>query len=413
MPPEPPVTTATAMRVSLRGRWPSDAPCHAPASASTPIIVGAGISGLYLLHRLRELGLSVLVIDQATGVGGTWFWNRYPGARCDIESMTYSYSWSHELEQEWTWIGALRRPARDPALPRARRRSLRPAPRHPARHARRPRRRFDEAERRAGRSTTDAGDAALRRLPDHGDRAASRFRASPTSRASSASRGEMHHTGLWPHEGVDFAGKRVGVIGTGSSAVQAIPVIAAEAAQLTVFQRTANFSVPAWNGPLDAEAIGERKARYAVLRRWRARPAAGNPVERARAERLGRDARGARARVRGALRRRRLLPPLGLLRPLPRIPRRTTCCASSCARRSASACDDPELAELLCPYDHPARHQADVRRHGLLRDVQPPQRAARLDPRDRRSTRSPSAGCASATSSSRSTRSCSARASTR
>ena len=164
--------------------------------------------------------------------------------------------------------------------------------------------------------------------------------------------GDLHHTGLWPHEGVDVAGKLVGVIGTGSSAVQAIPVIAEEAAHLTVFQRTANFSVPAWNGPLDADAISERKARYGVLRTLARTTAAGNPVEHALSERLGRDAGGARARVRGALRRRRLLPPRGLPRSLPgssgersavRVP----------AHEDPRAVHDPELAELLCPYDHP------------------------------------------------------------
>ena len=136
MPPEPPVTTATAMPfIPIMG--------HARGAPMTPrgrydaIIVGAGISGLYLLHRLRELGLSALVVDQASGVGGTWFWNRYPGARCDIESMTYSYSWSHELEQEWTWSERYAAQPEILALPRARCGPLRPAPRHPARDARR------------------------------------------------------------------------------------------------------------------------------------------------------------------------------------------------------------------------------------------------------------------------------------
>ena len=140
-----------------------------PPSRYDAIIVGAGISGLYLLHRLREAGMSVLVVEQATGVGGTWFWNRYPGARCDIESMTYSYSWSHELEQEWTWTERYAGAARDPALPRARRRSLRPAPRHPARHARRRGRASTRPSDRWSIATDD-GERLSAALPDHGDR---------------------------------------------------------------------------------------------------------------------------------------------------------------------------------------------------------------------------------------------------
>ena len=211
------------------------------------IVVGAGISGLYLLHRLREMGLSVLVLDQATGIGGTWFWNRYPGARCDIESMTYSYSWSHELEQEWTWseryagqaeiLAYLEHVADRFDL----RRDIRLGTRVAEAVLEEPGDRWsiatDDGERfSAGFLIMATGCLSVPRIPDIPG--IERFA------------GELHHTGLWPHDGVEFAGKRVGVIGTGSSAVQAIPLIAAEAAQLTVFQRTANFSVPAWNGPL-------------------------------------------------------------------------------------------------------------------------------------------------------------------
>src|SRR6476620_195149 len=228
------------------------------------IIVGAGISGLYLLHRLRQLGLSVLVVDQATGVGGTWFWNRYPGARCDIESMTYSYSWSHELEQERTWT---ERYAAQPEI---------------LRYLEHVADRFDlrrdiRLGTRVAEATLDASGERWSIVTDGGDRLSAAFLIMATGCLSvpripeipgiERFAGDLHHTGLWPHEGVDVAGKLVGVIGTGSSAVQAIPVIAEQAAHLTVFQRTANFSVPAWNGPLGAEAIRKRKARYDTFRR--------------------------------------------------------------------------------------------------------------------------------------------------
>ncbi len=113
------------------GRVADDAAQLAPVEPSIrfdAVVVGAGISGLYALHRLRELGLSVRVIEAGDDVGGTWYWNRYPGARCDIESMIYSYSWSDELEQDWTWSERYAAPAGDPPLSRARRRPVRPAP---------------------------------------------------------------------------------------------------------------------------------------------------------------------------------------------------------------------------------------------------------------------------------------------
>jgi cyclohexanone monooxygenase len=238
------------------------------------IIVGAGVSGLYLLHQLRESGLSVLVIDQASGVGGTWFWNRYPGARCDIESMTYSYSWSHELEQEWTWSeryagqAEILRYLEHVADRFDVRRHLRLSTRVESAS-------FDEAANRWSVAIDDGtqlsatflvmatGCLSVPRVPD--------------IPGIDLFAGAMHHTGLWPHEGVAVAGKRVGVIGTGSSAVQALPIIAAEAAEVTVFQRTANFSVPAWNAPLSREAIADRKARYPLFRRKARTTTAGNP----------------------------------------------------------------------------------------------------------------------------------------
>jgi cyclohexanone monooxygenase len=313
------------------------------------IIVGAGISGLYLLHRLRELGLSALVIDQATGVGGTWFWNRYPGARCDIESMTYSYSWSHELEQEWTWT---ERYAGQPEI---------------LRYLEHVADRFDlRGDIRLGtrvvEATFDEADDRWSVTTDDGDRLSTAFLIMATGCLSipripeiagiERFAGEMHHTGLWPHDGVAVAGKRVGVIGTGSSAVQAIPVIAAEAAQLTVFQRTANFSVPAWNAPLTAEAISERKARYDMFRRVARTTAAGNPwnaseqsVWDATPEEREREF-GERYAVGGFCLH-------AAFSDLFADPASNELLAEFLREKIRERVNDPELAELLCPYDHP------------------------------------------------------------
>ncbi len=330
---------------------PPDPVTQAPETAERhdAVIVGAGISGLYLLHRLRELGLSALVIDQATGVGGTWFWNRYPGARCDIESMTYSYSWSHELEQEWTWS---ERYAAQPEILRylehvADRFDLRRDLRLGARVIEAV---LDEADDRWAIATDDGvrlsatflimatGCLSVPRVPDIPG--LERFA------------GEMHHTGLWPHEGVDFAGKRVGVIGTGSSAVQAIPVIAEEAAHVTVFQRTANFSVPAWNAPLGDEAVAQHKARYDELRRLARTTSAGNPwstrrqsVWDATPEEREREFE-ARYAVGGFCLH-------SAYRDLFEDPAANDLLAEFLRTKIRERVHDPEIAELLCPYDHP------------------------------------------------------------
>jgi cyclohexanone monooxygenase len=313
------------------------------------IIVGAGISGLYLLHRLREAGLSVLVIDRAAGVGGTWYWNRYPGARCDIESMTYSYSWSHELEQEWTWS---ERYAGQAEI---------------LRYLEHVADRFDlrrdiRLSTRVAEAVFDERDARWSVTTEEGDELSARFLIMATGCLSipripdipgiERFAGEMHHTGLWPHEGVEFAGKRVGVIGTGSSAVQAIPVIAEDAAHLTVFQRTANFSVPAWNAPLTAEAISDRKQRYGVYRRVARTTTAGNPwnaneqsVWDATPEEREREFEE-RYAVGGFCLH-------AAYSDLFSDPEANELVCEFIRRKIRERVGDPELAELLCPYDHP------------------------------------------------------------
>jgi cyclohexanone monooxygenase len=228
------------------------------------VVIGAGFAGLYMLHRARGLGLSARVYEAGEGVGGTWYWNRYPGARCDVESMDYSYSFSPELEQEWRWT---ERYAAQPEILAYidhvadrfdLRRDIQLATRVTAAT-------FDEAANRWAIAT------------DRGDRVSARFCVMATGCLSAAQvpdvkgletfAGRWYHTGRWPHEGVDFSGQRVGVIGTGSSAIQSIPIIARQAAHLFVFQRTPNFSIPAHNAPLDPAFEQRVKGSYPEHRR--------------------------------------------------------------------------------------------------------------------------------------------------
>jgi cyclohexanone monooxygenase len=218
-----------------------------PPSTVDVVIVGAGFAGMYMLHRLRGLGMSARVFEAGSGVGGTWYWNRYPGARCDVESMQYSYSFSPELQQEWQWSELF---ASQPEI---------------LRYANHVADRFDlrrdiQFDTRVTQAHYDRATHRWEVRTDRGDVVSSRHCVMATGCLSSARvpdfpgldrfTGNTYHTGHWPHEGVDLTGKRVGVIGTGSSAIQAIPVIAQQAAHVTVFQRTPNFSIPSRNGPM-------------------------------------------------------------------------------------------------------------------------------------------------------------------
>ena len=238
-------------------------------AAFDAIVVGAGFAGLYQLHSLRRAGFTARVLEAGDGIGGTWFWNRYPGARCDIESLDYSYSFSKELEQEWVWTeryapqGEILAYIEHVADRFDLRRDIQLQTRVTAA-------RFDEADDR-WLVTTEAGECFSARYCIMATGCLSIPQA-PKFPGLERFEGSWHHSSDWPRQGVDFSGKRVGVIGTGSSGVQMIPVIAESAAQLTVFQRTANFSVPAQNEPLTPEVLAEVKQNYDA-RRARAREA--------------------------------------------------------------------------------------------------------------------------------------------
>ena len=255
------------MTAAPRSGTPSD-----DASQVDAVVVGAGFAGLYMLHKLRGLGLTARAFEAGSGVGGTWFWNRYPGARCDVDSLEYSYSFDEELQQDWTWSERFATQAEilrylDHVADRFDlRRSIQVETRVTAAI-------FDEA----------AGTWLVR--TDRGDEVRSRYCIMATGCLSDTRlpdipgietfAGPIYHTGRWPHEPVDLSGQRIGLIGTGSSGIQATPMLAEVARHLTVFQRTPNFSIPARNAPQDPAHTAAYKAIYPDKRRQQRETSAG------------------------------------------------------------------------------------------------------------------------------------------
>jgi cyclohexanone monooxygenase len=257
------------------------------------VVVGAGFGGLYALHRLRESGLSVRVFEAGSDVGGTWYWNRYPGARCDVESFDYSYSFSEELQQEWDWT---ERYASQPEILSyiehvADRFDLR---RDITFDTRVDAATFDEAEGRwlietspaAGNSSATGNSSVTGN--SSGEQVSATYLVMATGCLSSSRipdfpgidefEGQTFHTGRWPSEPVDLEGKRVGVIGTGSSGVQVISALAPRVGELKVFQRTPTYILPDWNRPISPDELHELKATYPQRRREAAKGALGIPI---------------------------------------------------------------------------------------------------------------------------------------
>ncbi len=241
------------------------------------VVIGAGFSGMYMLKKLRDdLGMTTQVYEAGDGVGGTWFWNRYPGARCDSESYIYCFSFDDDLLQEWNWSGKY------PEQP-----EILEYLNHVA----------DRFDLRSGiqfnTRVTSAhfnDDTGLWQVEtDQGDRVTAQYVITAIGCISTGQipkipgldsfEGDWHHTGAWPHEGVSFEGKRVAVIGTGSSGVQSIPVIARECKHLTVFQRTPQYTIPARHETVDQEFLKEVKANYAEIMQKSKLSAAGMPYE--------------------------------------------------------------------------------------------------------------------------------------
>jgi cyclohexanone monooxygenase len=314
------------------------------------VVVGAGFAGLYAHHRLRQLGLRLQGYEAACDVGGTWWWNRYPGARCDVESMDYCYSFSPELEQEWSWS---ERYATQPEILRyidhvADRFDLR---------------RDIQFETRVTEARWDDGAQRWRIVTDRGDSVSAQFCIMATGCLSAAKqpevdgidtfRGPTFHTGRWPHDGVDFAGLRVGVIGTGSSGIQSIPVIAEQAAHLTVFQRTPNFTMPAKNAPLDSEAVSARKARAREVRQAMRESRAGVLVPMPEESALRVDEKAREARFEAAWETGTLYGMVAAYNDL-LVDRDANETAAEYVRsRIRDIVDDPDVAERLSPRNHP------------------------------------------------------------
>ena len=314
------------------------------------VIVGAGFAGLYAHRRLRRLGLTLRGYEAAADVGGTWWWNRYPGARCDVESMDYCYSFSPEVEQEWTWS---ERYATQPEI---------------LRYVSHVADRFDlrrdiRFETRVTAATWDEAAQRWHVVTDRGDQVSAQFCVMATGCLSVAKppeidgidtfRGRTFHTGRWPHEGVDFTGQRVGVIGTGSSGIQSIPLIARQAAQLTVFQRTPNFTMPAKNAPLDPELVQARKARYREHRQAMRESRAGVVVPAPEESALNVDAREREARFEAAWGSGTLYGMVSAYNDL-LVDREANNTAADFVRaRIRDIVDDPEVAERLSPRNHP------------------------------------------------------------
>tara|TARA_R110002110_G_scaffold415612_1_gene651503 strand:- start:58435 stop:60045 length:1611 start_codon:yes stop_codon:yes gene_type:complete len=237
------------------------------------VVVGAGFAGMYMLYRLRGLGLSVRVFETGSSVGGTWYWNRYPGARVDTETMFYSYQFSEELQQEWNWTERY------------------PSQGELSAYARHVANRFElwpdmQFETRVDSTVWDEDTGLWHVATSDGATATARYCIMATGCLSAVNypkfdgledfAGETYHTAHWPEDGVDFTGKRVAVIGTGSSGVQSIPVIAEQAAQLHVFQRTANYVIPSHNRLMDPDEVAEIKANYPELRARARKSFSGN-----------------------------------------------------------------------------------------------------------------------------------------
>lgn len=327
---------------------PSGTAEKTPAAVDV-VVVGAGFAGLYALHRFRQQGLSVRVFEAADGVGGVWYWNRYPGARCDVESVDYSYSFDKDLEQEWNWTEKY---ATQPEI---------------LAYLNHVADRFDlRRDISFGTRVTDMvlDEQALRWevRTDRGDVVSARFcilAVGPLSNANipaidglESFAGEVYHTAHWPREGVDFTGKRVGVIGTGSSGIQAIPCIARQAEQLIVFQRTPNYSVPAGNIPLDDETRAAQKAGYAERRRLSMLSGGGSPHQPHPKSALEVSAE----ELQQTYERRWELGGVLFSKAFP--DQLVTIEANDTARlfwerKVRSVIDDPAVADVLIPKDHP------------------------------------------------------------
>jgi cation diffusion facilitator CzcD-associated flavoprotein CzcO/acetyl esterase/lipase len=315
------------------------------------VVVGAGFAGLYMLYRLRGLGLRAQGFEAGDDVGGTWYWNRYPGARCDVETTDYCYSFDPELEQEWEWS---ERYATQPEILRyidhvATKYDLRRDIRFETKVTAAS---WDEAGAR-WRITTDRGDELTCRYYVMATGSLSQPKIPPDIEGVERFAGDIYYTSRWRREGVDFTGKRVAVIGTGSSGVQSIPLIAEQAARMTVFQRTPNFALPALNGPTRAEkraAIEGRRDQYREEARW---SGSGVPLPLATESALEVTEEERRARYEAGWQRGSLFGFGSVFTDVGTNEAANATAAEFIRDKIRSIVRDPETAETLCPTGHP------------------------------------------------------------
>ena len=314
------------------------------------VVVGAGFSGLYLIHRLRAAGFSLRVIESGGDVGGTWYWNRYPGARCDIPTTDYTFSWDPDLEHEWTWSEKY---ATQPEI-------LEYARFVANKHDMYPHITFDTRVRdavwnentRKWTVSTDAGESISCRWYVMATGCLS-VPKDPDIPGTDSFTGGVYVTGKWPHEKIDFTGRRVAVIGTGSSAIQSIPLIADQAAQVTVFQRTPNFSVPAFNGPVSQERkaalLADRDA-YREAARW---SRGGVPMTPSQVSALAASPEQRREMFEDAWQRGELFAILGVFMDQSSNRQANDIVSEMIREKIRAVVDDPDTAELLAPKGYP------------------------------------------------------------
>ena len=313
------------------------------------VIVGAGFAGMYQLVRARRAGLQAVVLEAADDVGGTWYWNRYPGARCDILSVDYSYSWDPDLQQEWIWS------ERYSAQPEILSYAQFVADKHDLRSDMRFNTRVTSVAWNHGTSrwtihTDNGADVSARHfVMATGCLSMPKV---PDIEGTDRFAGEVYFTSTWPHGGVDFTGKRVAVIGTGSSAVQSIPLIAAEAEQLTVFQRTPNFSIPARNGPISDDRMAAFRADPDAYRAEARLSAAGVPREIPLEGALMVSAEERLARYDAMWEAGELLGVTGTFNDTLANAESNETLREFIHDKIRSTVHDPDVAEALCPTNH-------------------------------------------------------------
>jgi len=315
------------------------------------VVLGAGFAGLYTNYALRDqMGLDVQVYEAGDGVGGTWYWNRYPGARCDSESYMYCFSFNKDLMQEWEWSGKY------PEQPEILRYLNHVADRFDLR-------RNIQFNTRVTSAHWNEDTARWEIGTDQGDRVTAKYLITGIGCLSSANvpnikgrdtfAGQSYHTGAWPHEGVDFAGKRVGVIGTGSSGVQSIPVIAQTAGHLTVFQRTPQYTIPARHGNVDKAFLDEVKKNYDEIYEKARRSTGGLPYDAAERSALEVSDEERTAVYEDAWNQGGFKFLFGSFADIS-LDRRANDTASEFIRsKIREIVKDPEVAEKLVPVDHP------------------------------------------------------------